>query len=618
MAKATFLNGILTLPSGQRISQQDPNFATFARQAGIDPNFSSTPQTQASQPSSFPALADLASPNQTGLTQEAKLNEGEFRAIRQQLGVGESNFDQFFTRSGEDIFLRGGLDVNTLERRLGPNEFDLLRNKIGVSPENFDEFFTRRGDDIFLKPGIAPGKVPDTVGVDELATATGFDLNSLARPGSKTLSTEQVLEISQNTLTGIEKQIAELRNQKQQELEAEKQALEDDKIQGLEDRISGAFDEGAPTRSSVRGAVFDRFKIDEKIDLLTTLQNKIASEQTMAQLGVSQELDRFAPTSIITRRQAKIERESAIRIAGYAAYSEVINDNIDLAFRMAELAVNDFAVEREEQMGALEFLLGLARDDVIKLERQEEQQFEAQIDLIQNQITKMEENQANVIELVSSGEEFTQAAIRGGVLLTDSPAIAFAKMRPHLATPNTNIPITPGNFPTTSRKNAAGEIIDPTPDDIRRFNELFSTFPPTTNADGFSAGFNGAPADPFAQFIQQKEQELQQTIAFPESFRAEFEEQQALANDIITQTAGQTVKGKSAGIQWLNQLVLNSPDATYEELFVAARVVAVDLSIADVNTFLKARGITPTKASSNSGGATLSDEEFLELLKTRE
>jgi hypothetical protein len=38
---------------------------------------------------------------------------------------------------------------------------------------------------------------------------------------------------------------------------------------------------------------------------------------------------------------------------------------------------------------------------------------------------------------------------------------------------------TPGNFPTTSAKNANGEIINPTPDDISRFNAAFTTERPS-------------------------------------------------------------------------------------------------------------------------------------------
>jgi hypothetical protein len=38
--------------------------------------------------------------------------------------------------------------------------------------------------------------------------------------------------------------------------------------------------------------------------------------------------------------------------------------------------------------------------------------------------------------------------------------------------------ITPGNFPTKSRKNVRGEIMSPTMGDIRRFNKMFTTTTP--------------------------------------------------------------------------------------------------------------------------------------------
>jgi len=40
---------------------------------------------------------------------------------------------------------------------------------------------------------------------------------------------------------------------------------------------------------------------------------------------------------------------------------------------------------------------------------------------------------------------------------------------------NTIKKITPGNFPTTSKKNSMGEIINPTPKDVSDFNSKFKT-----------------------------------------------------------------------------------------------------------------------------------------------
>lgn len=43
---------------------------------------------------------------------------------------------------------------------------------------------------------------------------------------------------------------------------------------------------------------------------------------------------------------------------------------------------------------------------------------------------------------------------------------------------NKFFPETPENFRTTSKKNADGEIINPTASDIKRFNSKFSTYIP--------------------------------------------------------------------------------------------------------------------------------------------
>lgn len=123
-------------------------------------------------------------------------------------------------------------------------------------------------------------------------------------------------------------------------------------------------------------------------------------------------------------------------------------------------------------------------------------------------------------------------------------------------------------------------------------------------------------AQTFEEFIAEKEQILQQTLDPNqyESFRAEFEEAQILQTSILNISQGQVISGKAEGFQWLGQLAQESPESTYEELYVAARTLAPDLSIDDINIFLKTVGKTPSKSGSATTGGEVSDEEFLNLL----
>ena len=81
---------------------------------------------------------------------------------------------------------------------------------------------------------------------------------------------------------------------------------------------------------------------------------------------------------------------------------------------------------------------------------------------------------------------------------------------------------------------------------------------------------------------------------------------------------GQIIQGKQEGFDFLDAVVANSPDATYEELYVLARTRTPDLSIKDIETFLKSKGYNPTKTNTSgneqSSESTMSDEEFLKLL----
>lgn len=121
----------------------------------------------------------------------------------------------------------------------------------------------------------------------------------------------------------------------------------------------------------------------------------------------------------------------------------------------------------------------------------------------------------------------------------------------------------------------------------------------------------------FEEFIAEKRKI--QSIADPEKWRDEYAAEIKLRQDIIKQTAGQTVKGKQAGTQWLDQLITASPNATFEELFVAASAVT-NLSSEEIKSLLRARKKNPTpkpKAGSTSTNE-MTNDEFLKLLESEE
>jgi len=116
----------------------------------------------------------------------------------------------------------------------------------------------------------------------------------------------------------------------------------------------------------------------------------------------------------------------------------------------------------------------------------------------------------------------------------------------------------------------------------------------------------------FEEFVQEKQEELQFSFANPEDLREEYNE---IINSIDAQMGGTVIRGKSEGFDFLNQVISASPEATYEELYILARSRLLDLSIEDVKTFLRSKGLSKVKAGSATGDASeLSNEEFLELL----
>ena len=50
-------------------------------------------------------------------------------------------------------------------------------------------------------------------------------------------------------------------------------------------------------------------------------------------------------------------------------------------------------------------------------------------------------------------------------------------------------------------------------------------------------------------------------------------------------------------ISFLNEVIRGNPKATWEELYILARTRMPDLSIADVETYLKSKGFSKTKTA---------------------
>ena len=96
----------------------------------------------------------------------------------------------------------------------------------------------------------------------------------------------------------------------------------------------------------------------------------------------------------------------------------------------------------------------------------------------------------------------------------------------------------------------------------------------------------------FEEFIKEKQEELQISIANPEQYRQEYEDMKSQYNQILLEAGGQ-VEGKKEGYLYIDQLVIDNPEATYNDLYPVIRAIAKNLSISEVKDYLKGKGIIP-------------------------
>jgi murein DD-endopeptidase MepM/ murein hydrolase activator NlpD len=316
----------------------------------------SQPQQRAPQGTPATQFGGLLTPNQ-------------FSSARQELGVGETDFDRFFKRQGQDIlFKTTGLGGTTA---LKPNEFTELRQRLGVGQDNFDVFFRRDGNDIFFKPDALFGK-----SLPQFKADTGQVTTGAFKATSKT-ATEA---FSSDVLTGPEVLIPDetgtpqnmnafvdsigqlyerAKTDLQKQFEEERARIKTD----LESKI-----DQLGTKAKRFESLNQEFGIKEKFSQMEELSLQI--EQRMAEYGQAANIleDQTIPVGLLRGQQAALQRQGAVEIGLMQGTLSALQGNFMIA---NDLIDRSLAVEfepLEQQIAATFDFLGLNERDLLREE----------------------------------------------------------------------------------------------------------------------------------------------------------------------------------------------------------------------------------------------------------
>jgi hypothetical protein len=270
-----------------------------------------------------------------------KLDLPQFNQLREQYGVSDANFSQYFERKDGSIYYKkpttssssmlGDLSAGNSLVKLDMPQFNQIRQQYGVSDKNFDQYFVRQGDSIYLKPGagvqtnqpIDASKLSgsyktlsDILGTTVTPDMVPSDIAGLLALQNKTSAEEQAYTGLQQKFTDVSK----LLGTQGQELKAE---LDKQGVPQAYEKVK---------ELNLRGA---------------QLQGELQSFDAQTEAMKAKVEDQPIPTSLITGQQAQIEKQRSIirlskaaELASTAALSQAYQGNATLGSQLAQQAVD--------------------------------------------------------------------------------------------------------------------------------------------------------------------------------------------------------------------------------------------------------------------------------------
>lgn len=169
--------------------------------------------------------------------------------------------------------------------------------------------------------------------------------------------------------------------------------------------------------------------LKEKQADLVKIQTEIANIQAELDLGLIRQSNKLAPLSIIGSRQATLQSQGLAKIGALTSIAQVLQGDIDIAKSMVDATVSAMNADRTAQLSALDTLIGLTERKITQLSDEERSILEARQEALNDAIDSAQKDADKVFDLIKDNPG---AALKGKVSLSDSAAVALAKMAPYM------------------------------------------------------------------------------------------------------------------------------------------------------------------------------------------
>lgn len=325
---------------------------------------------------------------------------------------------------------------------IGPTNFGNIQKQ--YTPYQIEQATTRDAQgNIFWKEGVniadvpksqqqAPFKAPTTIAMPSTSTLPSSPAPSQAtvtKPSSAMDAFAQAQSAAAETyLTGIKGSIDTLLAQQQQMQTAAKEAAQKE-TSGLKNRLLSIVDGGNQAQNALDTAR-NLFKVEQSIQSLTMIQEKIAAATSALNQGLLYEEGRPVRMQLLVGRSAELKKQGIATIGALQASAEVVRGNIDLARAYASDTIAAIKQDNAEKRSALDTLLGLASDDLIRLSKEEKDTIDRRMSLLEAEDERLEKQKDQLLDLAI---KYPNAFASGSVTFTDSPEQALEKMLPTMS-----------------------------------------------------------------------------------------------------------------------------------------------------------------------------------------
>lgn len=320
----------------------------------------------------------------------------------------------------------GSTNFGNLQKQYTPYQIEQATTR-----DASGNIFYKQGIDITKVPTAAPGtkfNAPSTIptpGTDNLPKLNTPAPETFTTPAPQTaadlFSTGQS-EAAKTYLSGIQLSIDNLLKQQQTMQEEAKKVA-----QGEVDTLKTQFNKMANSTQAVDQLAADRklFQVEQNIRTFSEIQSKINDATAALDQGIIYEQSQPVRMALLTGRSAELKKQGLAHIGALQATAELVKGNIELARAYASDSLAAIKSDYDQRKEALNTLMTMANNKLVTLTKDEKDTIDARMKMLTDQADQITKNQN---ELLDIAQKYPLAFTQGGVLLTDTPSQAIAKM----------------------------------------------------------------------------------------------------------------------------------------------------------------------------------------------